>query len=140
MFNLLSAFPIISVVLHFCPRCEASSEWTGCLLMCQSCQTSFPKLMCEERRKRSGRSRRRGLAARGWEVIWSRLKSELEGLVTEAYLWWRHRGCETVILWEELLQPKRGEKFLNVEEKWGSHSRINWENNIFCQIICFNSM
>lgn len=29
---------------------------------------------------------------RGWEggVIWSRLKPEQEGLVTEAYLWRRH--------------------------------------------------
>lgn len=47
-------------------------------------------------------------------VIWSRLKQEQEGLVTEAYLRRRHRDSETVALWENLLQQGcwKGERSL----------------------------
>lgn len=60
-------------------------------------------------------------------VIWSRLKLEQVGLVTGAYLWRRHRGSETVALWENLLQTKRGEVFegevMGHEE--GGHDEAN---------------
>lgn len=49
----------------------------------------------------------------GVGVIWSRLKPEQGGLVTEAYLWRRRRGSETEALRENLLQTKRGEKFMS---------------------------
>lgn len=45
-------------------------------------------------------------------VIWSRLKPELDGLVTEAYLWRRHRGSETRgIVRESPSDEKRKEVF-----------------------------
>lgn len=53
--------------------------------------------------KKRPKLQRRGLMVLGG-VIWSRLKPEQEGLVTEAYLWRRHWGSETVALWENLLQ------------------------------------
>lgn len=71
----------------------------------------------------------------GGGVIWSRLKPEQEGLVTEAYLWRRHRGSETVALWEDLLQQTccrgDGEKF---EEEGGQERRRGTETSR-CSLI-----
>jgi len=54
-------------------------------------------------------------------VIWSRLKPEQEGSVTEAYLRRRHSGCEAEALRENLLQRSRREK--GHEEKFEGKER-----------------
>lgn len=55
---------------------------------------SFPKSMCEGREGPIGVQEETEATEEGSDgvggVIWSRLKPEQEGLVTEAYLWRRH--------------------------------------------------
>lgn len=63
---------------------------------------SLPKSMCEGRGRADGVQEETEAAGEGSGgvagVIWSRLKPERRGSVTEAYLRRRHSGSETVAL------------------------------------------
>lgn len=106
----------VSFILLFSPVCCLARPLTEpskrnrtsrhCNLY-QCWEMSSPKSMWGKRGAKRGA--RRDWSYKGgvwwcWRVIWSRLKPEQEGLVTEAYLWRRHWGSETVALWENLLQ------------------------------------
>lgn len=131
---LCAAFKLLSFHLHIftCLLVGKASDRErnrafSCCNIYQSWETSFPKSMCEGW-SLIGVQEESGAAEEGSDggvgVIWSRLKPEQEGLVTEAYLRRRHRGSETVALWENLLQQKRGQRErFEGKERWGDTRR-----------------
>lgn len=99
--------PVYWAALHLSEPSKRNRMYFHCNLY-QSWEISFPKSTCEGRRGPIGVQEETEATEEGsdgvWGVIWSLLKPEQEGLVTEAYLWRRHWGYETVALWENLLQ------------------------------------